>query len=275
MHQRMKKWILFFILSCFLLSLSVNLFADSPLTVQEYLEKNDLQLSPLFQLYLKPLDEQGLDENEKQFLDLFVQLSRDKQGEYGKIIFKEKQVTASLLEKMKQDKNTPTDLEEGIAYTLRDIGPAGGYIFYDKGYYSNGWQYLEAAPATSEWIKPWGSFENDFVGVTETSIGSGQNNTITIVTWMNSHSEIGKAAQLCDSLNYGGYNDWFLPSKDELNKIYLNLKVYGIGGFVDSYYWSSSTGPLTNAWGQNFKDGSQGYYGEGGNRLYVRAVRAF
>ena len=33
-------------------------------------------------------------------------------------------------------------------YVLRDIGPAGGYIFYDKGYYSSGWRYFEAAPAT-------------------------------------------------------------------------------------------------------------------------------
>jgi len=92
---------------------------------------------------------------------------------------------------------------------------------------------------------------------------------------MNSHSETGKAAQLCDALNYGGYNDWFLPSKDELNRMYVNLKVYGFGGFVDYYYWSSSTGPYTNAWAQNFGNGLQGYYGEGGNILYVRAVRAF
>ncbi|MBR6084565.1 MAG: hypothetical protein IKP61_02995 [Spirochaetales bacterium] len=32
-------------------------------------------------------------------------------------------------------------------YKVGDIGPAGGYIFYDRGYYENGWRYLEAAPA--------------------------------------------------------------------------------------------------------------------------------
>jgi hypothetical protein len=107
-------------------------------------------------------------------------------------------------------------------------------------------------------------------------IGTGQSNTTTIVTWLNSHSETGKAAQLCDALVYGGYSDWFLPSKDELNLMYVNLKVYGVGGFVDHYYWSSSTkGPYTNAWAQHFGNGFQGYYGQGGNNLYVRAVRAF
>jgi hypothetical protein len=37
-------------------------------------------------------------------------------------------------------------------YSLRDIGPAGGYIFYDKGSYSDGWRYLEAAPVSTEWM---------------------------------------------------------------------------------------------------------------------------
>jgi hypothetical protein len=155
--------------------------------------------------------------------------------------------------------------DEDGTYALRDIGPAGGYIFYDKGSFSNGWRYLEAAPASTEWEKPWGSLENDFNGETETGIGSGQNNTTIIVTWLNSHSETGKAAQLCYALNYGGYNDWFLPSKDELNRMYVNLKVYDVGGFVDYYYWSSSTkGPYTNAWAQHFGNGFQGYYGQGG-----------
>jgi hypothetical protein len=100
-----------------------------------------------------------------------------------------------------------------LTYTVGDTGPAGGLIFYDKGSYSDGWRYLEAAPASTEWEnKPWGSFDADFIGETEMEIGTGQSNTTTIVTWLNSHSETGKAAQLCDALVYGGYSDWFLPS---------------------------------------------------------------
>jgi len=45
-----------------------------------------------------------------------------------------------------------TVTEENDTYALCDTGPAGGYIFYDKGYYSSGWRYLEAAPVSTECI---------------------------------------------------------------------------------------------------------------------------
>jgi len=167
-------------------------------------------------------------------------------------------------------------IESSGTYDLRDIGPAGGWIFYDKGYYSDGWRYLEAAPASTEWTgKQWGSY-GTLIGGTETDIGTGQSNTTKIVTWLNSHSEANRAAQLCNDLTEGGYSDWFLPSKDELNKIYKNLKVYGVGGFARSYYWGSSEDDADFAWSQDFYDGGQGesfkfsYFG-----FWVRAVRAF
>jgi len=48
-------------------------------------------------------------------------------------------------------------IKSTTSYALRNIGNAGGYIFYDKEYYSNGWRYLEAAPASTEWTgKKWG-----------------------------------------------------------------------------------------------------------------------
>jgi hypothetical protein len=166
--------------------------------------------------------------------------------------------------------------EPGGIYDLRDIGPAGGYIFYDKGYYSNGWRYLETAPASTEWTgKQWGSY-GTLIGGTERGIGTGQSNTTKIVTWLNSHSETDKAAQLCDALIYGGYSDWFLPSKDELNLIYENLYLFGVGGFADAFYWSSSEYNAWCAWSQNFYSGLQynsisEYYTD----RRVRAVRAF
>jgi len=159
-------------------------------------------------------------------------------------------------------------------YDLRDTGPAGGLIFYDKGSYSNGWRYMETAPASTEWTnKEWGSY-GTFIGGTGTGIGTGQNNTTTIVTWLNNHSETGKAAQLCNDLTVGVYSDWFLPSKGELNLMYTNLKVAGVGGFGSVSFWSSSESNANFAWFQGFFNGAQG----SDYKLYnfrVRAVRAF
>ena len=145
------------------------------------------------------------------------------------------------------------------AYPIGGTGPAGGLIFYDKGSYSNGWRYLEAAPASTEWTdKEWGSF-GILIGGTETGIGTGQSNTTIIVTWLNNNSDdtlgdvtykTDRAAYLCDALTVGGYSDWFLPSKDELNLMYGNLHdiFTPVGGFTDDVYWSSSEVTSGSAW---------------------------
>jgi hypothetical protein len=173
---------------------------------------------------------------------------------------------------------TESEEPSGI-YALRDIGPAGGYIFYDKGSYSNGWRYLEAAPASTEWThKEWGGW-GTLIGGTETGIGIGQSNTTKIVTWLNSHSETGKAAQLCDALVYGGYSDWFLPSLDELNLMYENLIIFGVGGFPASGdYWSSSEHLTYFSFIQRFSSydtSSMQLAAKKTDTNRVRAVRAF
>jgi hypothetical protein len=82
----------------------------------------------------------------------------------------------------------------------------------------------------------------------------------------------GIAARICGDLNLNGYSDWYLPSKDELNKLYLNKAA--IGGFSSGLYWSSSESAADHAWYQNFSNGNQAtdykFY-----TYVVRAVRAF
>jgi hypothetical protein len=160
----------------------------------------------------------------------------------------------------------------GKTYSLGDSGPADGIIFYDKKEYTNGWRYLEAAPAGTEFNAEWGSYT--YVTGTEIVVGSGKQNTELIVAVL---KENGKAAQLCANLNVNGHKDWFLPSMEELDLIYKNLKMMGLGSFKDDWYWSSSASDYGSiaAWAQRFSDGSRNDYNHKGNAFLVRAVRAF
>jgi hypothetical protein len=156
--------------------------------------------------------------------------------------------------------------------TVGMLGPAGGIVFYDKGNVSDGWRFLEAAPAETEFTAQWGG-QN--VTGTSTAVGSGKRNTQLIVEQLKTLGESGKAAQVCANLNIGGFNDWFLPSKDELNLMYRNLKQKGLGNFGIGYYWCSSQSSNSNTCDQRFSDGYQNYGRNGGNAYSVRAVRAF
>jgi hypothetical protein len=158
-----------------------------------------------------------------------------------------------------------------LTYTVGDTGPAGGLIFYDKGSYSDGWRYLEAAPSDQSLSAPWGCYEVSISGADGTAVGTGEQNTFDIEAGC---TTAGIAADICANLSLGGYGDWFLPSKDELNLMYTNLKVAGVGGFSDSFFWSSSEGSAYDAWSQYFEAGGQ-YLSYKGSTLRVRAVRAF
>jgi len=164
-------------------------------------------------------------------------------------------------------------------YVLSDAGPAGGYIFYDKGSVSDGWRYLEAAPQSTEWTeKEWGKYETE-VGVTAqgTDVGTGKANTMAIVAKLNEDPpDSDRAAQLCDALEVNGYSDWFLPSKGELDLMYTNLhdQTSPVGGLDDVYYWSSSEGSADHAWSKNFFFNSS-LNGYKYNAFWVRAIRAF
>lgn len=156
-------------------------------------------------------------------------------------------------------------------YKIGDRGPAGGWIFYDKGSTRDGWRYLEAAPVNQSAEAEWGCYEKSIPGASGTLIGTGKTNTAAIIE---NCGKAGIAAKIAVAYRGGGKSDWFLPSKDELDLMYTNLKLHGIGAFGDARYWSSSEADATIAWFQ--------YFGGGGqlrdNKLAyscVRAIRAF
>jgi hypothetical protein len=86
--------------------------------------------------------------------------------------------------------------------------------------------------------------------------------------------ESGRVAQLCDVYSNSGYGDQFLPSKDELDLMYKNLKTKGLGGFSGAWYWSSSEYGNLSAWSQSFSDGFLDYYPKS-SMFSVRPIRAF
>jgi hypothetical protein len=127
---------------------------------------------------------------------------------------------------------------------------------------------LIAAPS-DQGTAQWGCYGTVISGADGTAIGTGAQNTIDI---MNGCSTEGIAARLCGDLVFGGYSDWYLPSKDELNKLYINR--LAIGGFANYGYWSSTEFDNFSAWLQFFVDGFQIDSAKNFND-YVRAVRAF
>ena len=150
-----------------------------------------------------------------------------------------------------------TSAASARAYKIGDTGPAGGLIFYDKGDNSDGWRYLEAAPLEAEFQAKW-SIRGINADDTKAVIGSGRRNTQFIVEALSKATgEWDTAAQKCDELVFGGFDDWFLPSRDELDQMYGNLKRRNLGDFKDRRYWSSSQySSRRYIFNQNFETGS-------------------
>jgi hypothetical protein len=181
-----------------------------------------------------------------------------------------------------------------------DIGPGGGIVFYDAGKEEYWGRYLEMAPQSCEGVryawrpagnnntvyKPQGDKTAAELRVLAKGIGMGKVNTRIITLALGA----GKyAAKYAEDLVCGGRDDWFLPSKDELDTAYNRLaqnrvgsKDTPIGGFNKGYYWTSTDYNDKTAWSQYFMDGQQfdRVQTMDGNRtppnpFRVRAIRAF
>jgi hypothetical protein len=148
----------------------------------------------------------------------------------------------------------------------------GGKIAYiiqqgDPGYVSGEVHGLIAAINDQSIGMRWGCIGTE-TGGSSTALGTGAANTAIISAACGS----GFAAKLCDDLVLNGYKDWYLPSLDELNKLYINRKYIGL--FGSGIYWSSSEFFAYYAWAFYFSSGIASFDVKG-STYYVRAIRSF
>jgi len=178
-------------------------------------------------------------------------------------------------------------------------GEAGGMVFYENPYYEkDGWRYLEAAPDgwSGEGADPEVIFgyyrlnpneEEVATGADGREIGEGLSNTQTLYNKMGEtayttgapHHYITTttndyAARICRmlSLSHGEKNssDWFLPSKEELGKLYR----YAGDGYESGEYWSSTEFSKSSAFTVSFSGGSH-QTAPRSDKCYIRPIRKY
>jgi hypothetical protein len=197
---------------------------------------------------------------------------------------------------------------DGGECALGDIGPGGGVVFFvkDSGAFSASrnfpdesfdciilhecydntvsvslsaqdqadlpFDYLEVAPAAAEGTAVWSNGQSNVAGATGSAIGTGADNTAAIAAAYPGSN----AATFALASRGGGYDDWFLPSYDELGLILIREAVDGAAmGDFDPNQWSSTQSDNANARALWFETGQALWVTKNAGVIGVRPVRAF
>ena len=162
-----------------------------------------------------------------------------------------------------------------VGATTHAIGEryGGGIVFF---VYDGGQHGLIAASADQGAGIRWSGGSDTNTRARADGIGAGLKNTAIIIANQGPVDGNPFAATVCNeySVTEDGvtYGDWYLPSKYELDLLYMERAT--IGNFTPNYYWSSTEYDNVDAWLQDFYDG----YITAANKdatISVRAVRAF
>lgn len=120
---------------------------------------------------------------------------------------------------------------------------------------------------------PWGchgTLIRSFPGKgTSDGLWTGAKNTANIISVC---TTAGIAARLCSDLVQNQYDDWHLPSKNEIQLVYNILVFYGL---FQGVYWTSTEVSSGTAWSFNFANNSYSQSSSKGDGLRVRPVRYF
>ena len=162
-----------------------------------------------------------------------------------------------------------------------DVGPGGGIVFYEappNNSFSG--RYMEVAPASCEgsnlpfkvgakkpYAAPAPGRTAAELRLLAKQVGMGEANTSVLTRAFGPGLY---AARFAEDSVCGGQDDWFLPSKDELDLVFNNIaqnrprftdsnpgQITPLGGFDKGYYWTSTDYNGSTAWTQYFQDGQQ------------------
>ena len=111
---------------------------------------------------------------------------------------------------------------------------------------------------------------------------NGFTNTVAIVGAL---GEGSYAAKVCSDLSFGGYDDWYLPAKNQMREIYYQMNNISKGDYEQEwtnfsllslgFCWTSTESlenPASNAWDIFFIDGTPGSFNKD-TLFIVRCVR--
>lgn len=146
----------------------------------------------------------------------------------------------------------------------------GGIVFYLDETQKHG--LISAISDQSNSASWW---NGSYIATGASSLTDGATNTMAIIQYQGNSSSY--AAKLCKDFKGGGFNDWYLPSKDQLAVLYAQKTI--VGGFTNQIYWSSTeynNAPDNSVWVQDFETGQQHLDSKSdAANVHTRAIRSF
>jgi hypothetical protein len=172
-------------------------------------------------------------------------------------------------------------------YVIGEIGPLQGVIIYDKGFYSDGWRYIEMR-SQNDSMAEWGCYGSVVPFANFESIGSGFYNSISITIYHDQLYNFYAAPESCSPMSNGTvatripYDQipgnpfqWSLPSIDELNYIYEQIHSTGVQNLPLGVYWSSTQESNDEAKGIDFNNGNIQFIFKNTTNIKTRFIRYF
>lgn len=168
----------------------------------------------------------------------------------------------------------------GYTYEIGQYVPNQGGVIFHRYLEGGNENYLVVALTNQSTSQVWSNIDNELIDPTAQSLWDGLSNSNAIV---NQPGFTNGAAALCLNYAVGVIDDWYLPSIQELNKLWINYlevsktlsQTDGATGLELTSYWSSTEYDLSNAWTFSFYLGYV-FNGYGKNATNnVRAIRKF